>query len=280
MATMFFAGIPLEGSGGRPLEADLYGAEQQATDAENISATGNLNIGNVIAYDEHVQRYLSGGIKGEEATDTPTSLSNPEMRMSELASSAGTPVMRGGNYTGEVPTATNTAPTSDTQSAAQSYLARANGGADAAPTSTGGYSNQSSLGTNGGGDTSTTNTTRSSSSSSSSSTDSHNVTNNTTTNNYTYTNSSVSNTTTNATQNNYYNDNHSTNGGNIFILNHDSHNSSSNTSLINIGNITIGGHHDTGNSGGNGGGSTTTNFISTTLSEVRQRGEQHGDQHL
>jgi hypothetical protein len=35
MADMFFAGIPLEGSGTRPLEADLYGAEQQGVDQKN-----------------------------------------------------------------------------------------------------------------------------------------------------------------------------------------------------------------------------------------------------
>ncbi len=60
MAKMFFAGIPLEGSGSRPLDADLYGAEQQGVDQENLSATGNLNIGNLIQYDDHAQRYLSG----------------------------------------------------------------------------------------------------------------------------------------------------------------------------------------------------------------------------
>lgn len=76
MANMFFAGIPLEGSGARPLEADLYGAEQQGVDHENLSATGNLNIGNVINYDEHVQRYLNGGAKPGEPVQF-SSLSDP-----------------------------------------------------------------------------------------------------------------------------------------------------------------------------------------------------------
>ena len=67
MTTMFFAGIPLEGSGTRPLEADLYGAQAQNVDPENLSATGNLNIGNVMQYDEHAQRFLSGGNLGDDA---------------------------------------------------------------------------------------------------------------------------------------------------------------------------------------------------------------------
>jgi len=69
MANMFFAGIPLEGSGSRPLDADLYGPEQQGVDQENLSATGNLNIGTVIQYDEHAQRYMNGGVLGNDRMD-------------------------------------------------------------------------------------------------------------------------------------------------------------------------------------------------------------------
>lgn len=60
MTNMFFAGIPLEGSGTRPLEADLYAPAAQGVDYENLSATGNLNIGVVIQYDEHAVHHLNG----------------------------------------------------------------------------------------------------------------------------------------------------------------------------------------------------------------------------
>jgi len=87
MADMFFAGIPLEGSGARPLDADLYGAEQQGVDAENISATGNLNIGNVIRYDEHAQRFWNGGVAGDARSDLAAL---PEMNNNALLSSVAT----------------------------------------------------------------------------------------------------------------------------------------------------------------------------------------------
>lgn len=44
----------------RSLDADLYHSDQQALDQENISATGNLNIGVVIDYDAHSKSNLSG----------------------------------------------------------------------------------------------------------------------------------------------------------------------------------------------------------------------------
>ena len=78
MATMFFAGIPLEGSGIRPLEADLYNADGQNTDHENLSATGNLNVGNVIRYDEHAVHHLTGGILDEPVTGTSLTPSTRE----------------------------------------------------------------------------------------------------------------------------------------------------------------------------------------------------------
>ncbi len=62
MINSIFAGIPLEGGGARPLDADLYGAEQQAVDIENLSATGNLNIGKLIMYDENAQSIMAGTV--------------------------------------------------------------------------------------------------------------------------------------------------------------------------------------------------------------------------
>lgn len=44
----------------RPLEADLYSTDQQGLEQENISATGNLNIGVVIDYDARAEHQLGG----------------------------------------------------------------------------------------------------------------------------------------------------------------------------------------------------------------------------
>ena len=42
------------------LDADLYDAGKQSLDTENISATGNLNIGTVIDYDARTERRTEG----------------------------------------------------------------------------------------------------------------------------------------------------------------------------------------------------------------------------
>ncbi len=81
MATMF-AGIPLEGSGIRPLDADLYGADQQPVDYENLSATGNLNIGNVLQYDAHTARHLEGA---SLATDNQRNLGSEVAPIPQVA---------------------------------------------------------------------------------------------------------------------------------------------------------------------------------------------------
>ena len=120
MANMFFAGIPLEGSGGRPLEADLYGAEQQATDAENISATGNLNIGNVIDYEQHIQRYLSGGIQTHPEENAPAATNNTRLP-AEFDTAPNTNSVRG-NDSNEV---SNTAAPAAEQAPAPSPVAPA-----------------------------------------------------------------------------------------------------------------------------------------------------------
>ncbi len=52
--------IILTADGERPLESDLYSAEQQGADAENIAATGHLNIGTVIDYDALAERRQGG----------------------------------------------------------------------------------------------------------------------------------------------------------------------------------------------------------------------------
>ena len=43
----------VEGGQGRPLEADLYSYDPQGWDADNVAATGNLNVGNLIDHDPH-----------------------------------------------------------------------------------------------------------------------------------------------------------------------------------------------------------------------------------
>lgn len=122
MANTLFANIPTDGSGTRPLEADLYGAEQQAVDSENISATGNLNIGNVVAYDAHIQRYLTGGARPEEPTAQASYPTAVEMPADGLITSPNSQA-RAVNYSTE--SAPQQPGETDTGgSAAQSILAR------------------------------------------------------------------------------------------------------------------------------------------------------------
>ena len=73
-----FAGIPMEGSGARPLEADLYGPEQQGAEQENIAATGNLNVSNVMDYDAATQREMMG-VMQDEPEQSPWISQSPHM---------------------------------------------------------------------------------------------------------------------------------------------------------------------------------------------------------
>jgi hypothetical protein len=234
MANMFFAGIPIEGSGARPLEADLYGAENQATgDVENISATGNLNIGTVIQYDEHAQRHMTGGVMANEnglSSYISDPARNPSGFLPLAADTHQVPMAGGSGFTQPTSFSGSAFPNSgfSAPSALPQDFALPPGtnnpplAAAASPLTPGGqsltqstaYSNTSSTSTSSqGGETN---------------------------NSYNTYNETITNTTNNETintQNNTYN-----NGGNsvITIGPH-------NTSIIDIGNITI---------GGNGGGGT------------------------
>ena len=59
--------MPVAGNTIRMLDADLYDAGQQSGDIENISATGNLNVGNILQYDEHVRRTMEGAVSNSQA---------------------------------------------------------------------------------------------------------------------------------------------------------------------------------------------------------------------
>lgn len=101
MANTLFAGIPADGGGNSPLEADLYGAELQSTDAENISATGNLNIGNVINYDAHAQRQTEGGAV-QEKSSKQASIPEQEMASDGLITNSSAQAQgRSVNYAGD-----------------------------------------------------------------------------------------------------------------------------------------------------------------------------------
>src|SRR5262245_28342062 len=56
----------------RPLESELYTAEQQGLEAENIAASGNLNIGFVVDYGARIEHRLAGsGLVGQMHGDGP-----------------------------------------------------------------------------------------------------------------------------------------------------------------------------------------------------------------
>ena len=61
MSQNIFSPTVYEGLSGRALDADLYGPEQQGSDHENISATGNLNLGDLMRYAEHARAIITGG---------------------------------------------------------------------------------------------------------------------------------------------------------------------------------------------------------------------------
>lgn len=64
-----FSPVPTGSS--NPLEADLYAPQAQLSDSENISATGNLNIGMVIDYDAHNASRLAGLAKFDNEYTSP-----------------------------------------------------------------------------------------------------------------------------------------------------------------------------------------------------------------
>ncbi len=243
MANMLFANIPTDGSGGRPLEADLYGAEQQGVDAENISATGNLNIGNVVDYDAHAQRQSSGGIATEDAPASTTP--SEEMMPDGLITNNGSQG-RSVNYTGDTYNTTSSAAPENTP-AAQSGLTSAAAAAPAAAPAAGTNGRDGvSLPSSGGGDDVSYATASSSTSTVDSHNDSHNVTNsnNTTINNYDQNYS--------YTQNNYslINTNHFSDSHNVNIL-----------TLGDVLNQTI----NNNGGGGNGGGLINITTINNEL---------------
>ena len=273
MADMIFAGIPLEGSGIRPLEADLYGAEQQGVDHENVSATGNLNIGNVIQYDEHSQRFMNGGnITTDNSRSYLPELSPDYNQLPENSRSSSfapaSEAVNGGDqgsstgnsfFSGGSP-GTNNSSTSNVSNPPTGSSGPAASPTPPLPSSSSETTNNSTGSSTGnfGGD----------------STDSHNVTNSYNTyNETTYNSSSYNNNEYNNTQNNYYNDSHNTTDSHNNTLIDHSHD-------ITIGNITIGA---SGGNGGNGGGgdifsvfnsrvenitSITSNVVNTTINTI------------
>jgi len=245
MTNTFFAGIPLEGSGLRPLDADLYSTEQHGLDHENISATGNLNIGVVMNYDEHAQRHLSGGIAGFE----------DGRHISPDSGYIGASGVYPANNNGREPFANNYAGDSTiSQSPASSSAAFTPPSAAAANAQRAdNFFNApvaNAATSNAGGTSSSSSSSVSNSSTSSTSAATGGNTSNETTNNYNQYNSSVTNITNeqnNYTQNNYQN--------NYNDGDHSIHINAPHLDIvdINVGNITI---------GGNGGGSDmAANFI-------------------
>lgn len=113
-----------------PLEADLYAPQAQLADVENISATGNLNIGMVIDYDAHNASRMAGlaQFSDEYTAELPSPASRSALPPTspndapQIAASNAVPTPQA-NYYGNTPPSpvqsTSYNPSPDTANAAQ-----------------------------------------------------------------------------------------------------------------------------------------------------------------